>query len=145
MNLNQKPASEVLSPRRPKKPRKHPRMLADGEAVLHLVHPGCSMPCSLLNVSLGGCRVRTRDLFVAGIMIRVEVDFKICGVPFRLPGVTQWTDRRNLVGIRFLEMAARHARELAEALGELQPEPLPEPFLDAAPVGPAANPTSGTA
>jgi PilZ domain len=79
----------------------------------------------MLDISLGGCRVRTVDRFLAGIMARVEVVFTLRGVNFRLPGVTQWTDRRNLVGIRFLDMTSRRTEALAESLAEIDASPLP--------------------
>lgn len=79
----------------------------------------------MLDISLGGCRVRTTDRFLAGIMARVEVCFSLKGVSFRLTGVTQWTDRRNVVGIRFLEMTARRTEALAESLSEINAPPLP--------------------
>jgi PilZ domain len=79
----------------------------------------------MLDISLGGCRVRTQERFLAGIMTRLEVVFTLKGVGFRLTGVTQWTDRRNLVGIRFLDMTTRRTDALAESLAEIKTPPLP--------------------
>ena len=52
-------------------------------------------------MSLRGFCDRTDTCWVAGVMIRAEVIFKMHGDRFRLPEVTQWTDREQVVGIRF--------------------------------------------
>jgi hypothetical protein len=54
------------------------------------------------------------------MLVRVEVGFRINGIAFRLGGVTQWTDGRNTVGVRFLDMTERRRGELAELLAEIE-------------------------
>ena len=44
------------------------------------------------------------------------------GLVFRFTGVTQWTDGRKLVGVRFVDLTWRRKSELADALGEVQTE-----------------------
>ena len=105
---------------RPRKRRANPRKRVDEAAELHLLHPSCVLACQMVDLSLGGCRVRTQHRYLAGIMVRVEVSFILKGVCFRLSGVTQWTDRRNLVGIRFLDLPARRMEALSEALNEIE-------------------------
>ena len=58
-------------------------------------------------------------------MARVEVVFTLQGVNFRLSGVTQRTDRRNLIGICFLDRTERRIATLAEILAEMDVPPLP--------------------
>lgn len=89
------------------------------DASLLLVHQNSFIPCTIVDLSLGGCRVRTKSRFLAGPMIRVEVCFRFHGAMFRLPGVTQWTDRNQAAGIRFLEMSARRVDALAYVLTAL--------------------------
>lgn len=108
---------------RPRKRRANPRKPVDEAAELHLLHPSCVLACQIVDLSLGGCRVRTRDRFLAGTMARVEVSFNLKGVRFRLSGVTQWTDRRNLVGIRFLDLPPRRLEALAETFEEIDSAP----------------------
>jgi c-di-GMP-binding flagellar brake protein YcgR len=102
--------------------RKAPRFDVEGEATLFLVNHGSQIPCHVVDLSLGGCRVRTRERFRAGSLVRVEISFKVRGLAFRLGGVTLWTDGRHLVGIRFVDMIARRKEALAEALGEIENE-----------------------
>ncbi|HEU5352095.1 MAG TPA: PilZ domain-containing protein [Terracidiphilus sp.] len=122
--MNGNPQTDAAPPKARNR-RSTPRKPVDEPAELRLLHPSCVLACRILDLGLGGCRVRTEDRFLAGIMTRLEVVFTVKGVNFRLTGVTQWTDRRNLVGIRFLEMTERRKDALAEALSEVIAEPLP--------------------
>lgn len=97
-----------------------PRYDVEEEAHLLLVKHGSTVPCRMVDLSLGGCRVRTKERFSAGIMVRVEVCFMVRGLAFRFSGVTQWTQGQHLVGIRFVDVAARRRNELAEALAEIK-------------------------
>ena len=103
-----------------KKRRAHARFKIGSEASLLLVNQGASLPCHILDLSLGGCRVHTQERFVAGMMVRVEVILKVLGIPFRLPGVTQWTNRKQLVGVRFLSLSDRKHEQLARLIEELR-------------------------
>jgi c-di-GMP-binding flagellar brake protein YcgR len=94
----------------------------DAEASLVLVKMGAALPCRILDLSRGGCRVRTRERFQAGTMVRIEILFTLSGVALRLPGVTQWTDRKNMLGIRFLELSPRKQEQLADLIAELRAE-----------------------
>jgi hypothetical protein len=100
--------------------RAAPRFGVDEEAHLLLVKSDSSFLCSVADLSLNGCRIRTWERFRAGSMVRVEVTFKVRGFSFRFCGVTQWTDGQHLVGIRFVDVPARRRGELAEALCEIE-------------------------
>jgi len=102
--------------------RTAPRFGVDQEAHLLLVKSDSSFLCSVADLSLNGCRIRTWERFRAGSMVRVEVTFKVRGFPFRFSGMTQWTDGQHLVGIRFMDVPARRRGELAEALSEVKAE-----------------------
>jgi len=102
--------------------RATPRHGVDEDARLLLVVHGSTVSCRVVDLSLGGCRLRTKDRFTAGSHVRVEVTFKVRGLAFRFCGVTQWTDGRHLLGIRFVDVPARRREELVEALAEVEAE-----------------------
>lgn len=99
-----------------------PRFEVDADAHLLLVAHGLSLPCRIIDLSLSGCRLRTRERFTARGTIRVEVSFKVRGLAFRFCGITQWTDGRTLVGVRFVDISARRKEEFLEAIGEVEEE-----------------------
>lgn len=99
-----------------------PRFEVDAEAQLLLVEHGATLPCRIADLSLSGCRLLTRDRFPAKAMIRVEVTFKVRGLAFRFCGITQWTDGRNQVGIRFVDVSTRRKEEFLEAIAEVETE-----------------------
>jgi c-di-GMP-binding flagellar brake protein YcgR len=99
-----------------------PRHGVDEEALLLLLSHGSTFPCRIVDISQGGCRIRTKEQFPAGSMVRVEVNFKVRGIAFRFSGMTQWTDGRQLVGVRFMDVPLRRREELVEALFEVAAE-----------------------
>ena len=99
-----------------------PRHGVDEDAHLLLVNHGSKVPCHIVDISLSGCRIRTKERFPAGSMVRVEVNFKVRGLAFRFSGMTQWTDGRHLVGVRFMDVPLRRKEELVEALSEVETE-----------------------
>jgi len=99
-----------------------PRHVVDEDARLLLVECGCTISCRIVDISLDGCRLRTKERFTAGLMVPVEVAFKIRGLAFRFGGTTEWTDGRNLVDIRFACFSARRKADLVEALSEVEAE-----------------------
>jgi c-di-GMP-binding flagellar brake protein YcgR len=102
--------------------RSAPRLPVDGPATLLVVKHDCRVPCRVTDLSMGGCRIETGQEFRVGIQARVEVSFTVNGLLFRLNGVTQWTDGKHKVGVRFAEMTARRKDELTELLGEVEQE-----------------------
>lgn len=99
-----------------------PRCMVDEEATLLLVGHGGWVKCRIVEISLAGCRISTRERLPLGSVHRVEAVFKVRGVAFRLIGVAEWTDGQNLVGMRFVDMPARRRDELAELLCEMAAE-----------------------
>jgi c-di-GMP-binding flagellar brake protein YcgR len=103
--------------------RRHmPRCAVDEEASLLLVGHGGGLKCRIVELSLTGCRISTRERLPSGIGHRVEAVFKVRGVAFRFIGVAEWTDGQNLVGMRFVDMPARRRDELVEVLCEIKTE-----------------------
>ena len=100
--------------------RAGPRFQVDDDASLLLVSDGRQVQGRVLDLSLKGCRLRTKDLFDAGTDVRVEVTFRVNGIAFRFFGMTQWTNEWNVVGIQFIEVPPRRLRDLAEVVGEVE-------------------------
>jgi c-di-GMP-binding flagellar brake protein YcgR len=99
--------------------RAAPRLDVDEDARLLLVEHGSTISCRIVDISLSGCRLHTKEQFTAGSIVCVEVAFKVRGLAFRFSGTTQWTDGRHLVGIRFTGVSARRREDLVEALSEV--------------------------
>ncbi len=104
----------------PQNLRAVPRFEVDADAHLLLVEHGAILPCRVVDLSMTGCRLRTQDRFPVRGKVRVEVTFKVRGFAFRFCGTTQWTDGRNQVGIRFLEVSPRRREEFLEAIAEVE-------------------------
>ena len=102
--------------------RSQPRYAVDDRATLLLLNHGLSVVAQIVELSLGGCRLRVPRELRLRELARVEVTFKVNGIAFRLSGLTRWSDGRQLVGIRFGEMTPRRRDELSELLGEIEAE-----------------------
>jgi hypothetical protein len=103
--------------------RSAPRCEIDNSAVIFLVKIGSKLTGQILDLSLGGCRIRTAQRFPVGIYTRVETEFQVQGLPLRLGGVIQAIYDRHVVGIRFLDVSPRkraQIAELVEEIGEMQ-------------------------
>jgi c-di-GMP-binding flagellar brake protein YcgR len=114
-----KPAEKPEPPTRPRDRRSHGRHAVDTSANLLLVTTGISMPGRIVNLSLGGCRIRTEERFNVGIYVRVEATFYLHGLPFRVGGVSQAILDRNTIGVRFLDMSERRREQLTELIAEI--------------------------
>jgi hypothetical protein len=99
-----------------------PRYGVDEDASLLLVEHGSTIACRLANLGLNGCRVRTMERIRVGAGVHVELSFRVRGLAFRFSGVTQWTDGRQLAGIRFVNVISRRRDDLVEALSEVKEE-----------------------
>jgi hypothetical protein len=86
------------------------------------VEHGSTLACRIDNLGLDGCRIRTAERFRAGTRVRVELSFRVRGLDFRVSGLTQWTDARQLAGIHFENVSLRRKDELVEALSEVKEE-----------------------
>ncbi len=74
----------------------------------------------ILDLSLSGCRIRTDERFPVGIYTRVETEFHLQGLPFRLGGVIQAIHNRNTVGIRFLDLSERKREQVLDLIDEME-------------------------
>jgi len=99
--------------------RQQSRHVVDTSATLLLVNVGSRLRGRILDLSLTGCRIRTDERFPVGIFTRVETEFQLEGLPFRLGGVIQAIHDRNTVGIRFLDMSQRKREQVLELVDEI--------------------------
>jgi hypothetical protein len=91
----------------------------DTSATIDLVKVGSKIAGHIVDLSVGGCRIMTVDKFPVGIYTRIETEFQLHGLPFRLGGVIQAIHDRNTVGIRFLDMSQRKKDQVAELVAEM--------------------------
>jgi c-di-GMP-binding flagellar brake protein YcgR len=120
--------------------RAHNRHQVDTRVNLTLIKGAICMPGYILNLSQGGCRLRTDERFNVGIYARVEAEFFLHGLPFRLAGVSQAIMDRNTIGIHFLDMSDRKREQLTELIAEIaEAERKPAAQKSALPSAPAAS------
>ncbi len=100
--------------------REHPRYDVDGNATIYLLKIASMLRGRILDISLGGCRIQALQRFPVGIYCRVEIEFSLDGIPFRLVGVTQSIHNRNTIGIRFLDMSERKREQLVQFVREIE-------------------------
>jgi hypothetical protein len=103
--------------------RTAPRHLIHEDATLTAVGHCAQIPCEVIDLSLGGCRLRAKVPCGAGRMAAVEVSFKVRGLPMLLPGVIRWAsggDENELIGVRFDDMSSRRREALAEVIEEIE-------------------------
>lgn len=100
--------------------RAHQRFGVDSPVAVMLVRSGSRLEGTILDLSLGGCRIRTARKFPLGIYTRVETEFSVDGIPLRLGGVVQAVYPHCQIGIRFLEMTERKRLQVAELIGEMR-------------------------
>lgn len=100
--------------------RAHRRHVVDSKAKLFLVKTAIVMDGRVQDLSLGGCRLRANEPFNVGIFVRVEAEFYLHGMPFRVAGVIQTILDKNTIGIRFLDMSERRRKQLTELVAEME-------------------------
>ena len=96
------------------------RLRVDTRARLYLVKTGIQMTGAIQDLSMAGCRIVTEEPFNVGIYVRVEAEFFLHGLPFRLGGVSQAIIDKKTIGVRFLDMSDRKREQLAELIEEIQ-------------------------
>jgi c-di-GMP-binding flagellar brake protein YcgR len=100
--------------------RETSREEVDTSAVIYLVKIASRLRGRILDLSLNGCRIRTDERFPVGIYTRVETEFRIEGLPFRLAGVIQAIHDKHTVGIRFLDMSSRKREQVEQLIEEIR-------------------------
>ena len=100
--------------------RAEPRLEVDSRVVLHLIDLAANIHGRIVDISLGGCHICTDTPFPVGIFRRVEIGFRLEGLPFRLGGVTQAVYDRFNVGVRFLDLSERKREQLLQLIEEIK-------------------------
>ena len=100
--------------------RRYARLWVDSVATVFLLDLRARVPGRIVDVSLGGCRIRSQERFPVGIYRRVEVEFTLDGMPFRLAGVVQALHDAYTIGIRLLDLSERKREQLAALMEELE-------------------------
>lgn len=100
--------------------RSEQRLGVDTSVVLHLINLAADVHGRIVDISLGGCHIRADRRFPVGIFRRVEIEFRIEGLPFRLGGVTQALYDPFSVGIRFLDLSERKRAQLLQLIDEIK-------------------------
>ena len=116
----QVPDAQNASPAAPGDRRAFRRLRVDTRARLYLVKTGIQMTGAIQDLSMAGCRIVTEEPFNVGIYVRVEAEFFLHGLPFRLGGVSQAIINKKTIGVRFLDMSDRKREQLAELIEEIQ-------------------------
>ncbi len=91
----------------------------ESPAVLHLVTGDLQLGGHILDLSSSGCIVRVNHPYAGNIMVRIEVDFEIRGLHFRLPGVTEAFHDKHTVEVRFLDVSPRKKEDLDQVIREM--------------------------
>lgn len=112
--------------------RTQSRHTVDTSASIFLVKIGSTLRGRIVDLSLTGCRICTEERFPVGIYTRVETEFRLEGMPFRLGGVIQAIHDRNTVGIRFLDLSERKRRQVTELISEIEESRATDPRLESA-------------
>ena len=100
--------------------RAQSRHAVDTKASILLIKIGSTLSGRIVDLSVGGCRVCCDERFPVGIYTRVETEFHLEGLPFRLGGVIQAIHDRRTVGIRFLDMSGRKREQIEHLIEEIE-------------------------
>jgi hypothetical protein len=115
-------ASPAPPPTRPELLSEHKVLsmeVGDSPAVLHLVAEESILGGNVLDVSQDGCLVRLARPYAVRLNAQAEVDFHLCGLPFRLPGKTRQMHGQQIVEIRFTDLSMRKRDDLSLVILEL--------------------------
>jgi hypothetical protein len=106
-------------PKRGRDRRASQRCYIDTSAVVELINIGSKLNGKIVDLSVGGCRIKTPEKFPVGIYTRVEIEFQLSGLLFRMGGVIQAVHDSKTVGIRFLDMGQRKKDQVAELVADI--------------------------
>jgi hypothetical protein len=91
----------------------------ESPAMVHLVAEGTILAGNVMDVSQDGCLVRLSRSMTVRLNAQAEVDFRLRGLPFILPGLTKAMHDDRLVEIRFTEMSKRKRDDLSQVILEM--------------------------
>ena len=88
--------------------------------MIYLIKIASKLSGRILDLSLSGCHIRADERFPVGIYTRVETEFRLEGLPFRLGGGIQSIHDRHNVGIRFLDVSDRKREQVEQLIEEIR-------------------------
>jgi c-di-GMP-binding flagellar brake protein YcgR len=100
--------------------RSQVRHEVDTTATILLINIGSTLKGHIVDLSMNGCQIRSDERFPVGIYTRVETEFRLEGLPFRLGGVIQAIHGPHNVGIRFLDMSQRKREQVEQLIQEIE-------------------------
>lgn len=100
--------------------RRQARLEVDASATIFLVRVGSTLRGRIADLSLSGCRIQTEEQFQVGIYTRVEAEFYLQRLPFRLAGVIQVVHDSRTIGIWFLDLSDRKREQVADLIAEIK-------------------------
>jgi hypothetical protein len=109
-----------VSPAKPRNRREESREEVDTTAAIYLIKIASRLQGRILDLSVGGCRIRADERFPVGIYTRVETEFRVKGLSFRLAGVVQAIHDQHTIGIRFLDMSSRKREQVEELIEDIR-------------------------
>lgn len=115
--------------------RQQTRHVVDTRVTILFIDVAARATGLILDLSNSGCRIRTDARFPVGIFRRIEMEFWLDGLPFRLGGVVQSLHDGFTVGIRFLDLSPRKREQLRELIEEIEALPGQTPSPALPPVG----------
>jgi len=99
--------------------RAHPRYEVEAYVRLTLVDEGRRLDCTMIDISLGGCRLFFNAPHELKQGLHVEVQFIGDGLPLRLAAVVQVCEYPQVVGLRYINVGARMQERLEWLVGEV--------------------------
>jgi hypothetical protein len=118
---NAEPAAKISRPPATgRERRQQTRHAVDTRATVFFIDVRAQITGRILDLSMSGGRIRTDERFPVGIYRRVETEFNLDGLPFRLGGVVQSIHDKFTVGIRFLDLSPRKRDQLMQLMDEIE-------------------------
>ena len=99
--------------------RVHRRYDIDAEAKLSVVNSNRTIVCTVLELSLSGCRVHSEIPHGIDRGAMVEVQFVDCGLPLRIAANVQVKTGEHLIGLKFQNMSVRMKERLNNLIWEV--------------------------
>jgi hypothetical protein len=99
--------------------RAHPRYDVDVYVRLLLVEEARRLECTMIDLSMGGCRLYFEQPHGLAKGQHVETQFIGDGLPLRLAAVVQVCEKPKVVGLRFVSVGARMQERLEWLISEV--------------------------
>jgi hypothetical protein len=105
--------------------RMQPRFNLATSATLSIVNGGVVFDCEVIELSRGGCRIKTTRPLNYPLSTRVEVQFVGCGLPLRFAAEVRVKVSDYVIGLKYLEVSPRVQGRLSELIEELATKEAP--------------------